>query len=69
MRRYNSTETVLVEKLRQLPSGILTVTFALLLVGVIVLFSAAKGNLKPLGISPDSKCHNRNAYSYHHYTD
>ena len=47
MRRYNSTETVLVEKLRQLPSGILTVTFALLLVGVIVLFSAAKGNLNP----------------------
>lgn len=47
MRRYSSTETILVEKLRQLPGGILTVTFALFLVGIIVLFSAAKGNFNP----------------------
>jgi rod shape determining protein RodA len=47
MRRYSSTETILVEKLKQLPGGILTVTFALFLIGVIVLFSAAKGNFNP----------------------
>ncbi len=47
MRRYSSTETILVEKLRQLPGGILTITFALFLIGVIVLFSAAKGNFSP----------------------
>jgi rod shape determining protein RodA len=50
MRRYNSTETILVEKLKQLPGGILTVTFALFLIGVIVLFSAAKGNFSPWAI-------------------
>ncbi len=47
MRKYNSTETILVEKLRQLPGGILTITFALFMIGVIVLFSAAKGNFNP----------------------
>ncbi len=47
MRRYSSTETILVEKLKQLPGGILTVTFALFLIGVIVLFSAAKGHFNP----------------------
>ncbi len=50
MRRHSYTETILVEKLKQLPAGILTVTFALFLVGVTVLLSAAKGHFHPWAI-------------------